>query len=133
MGATASDLEWYCVRLLEMETPDICIIHVGTNDIGQETDAFKIAEKIIKVVKMCHEKGCNKVYVSSLIYRPDHPNLVVQINNVLMNWQALYNYEVICNDNIDEYFIARDKLHLSRRGKDRLWSNYRRTLNKLHS
>ena len=133
IGATAEDLEHYCLRPLQTEKPDICIVHIGTNNIGKEDDPFSIADKIIRVVKACQTNGCNKVFISSIIYRPDYPDVVIQLNNILRQWQALHNYELIYNDNINDSCIANDNLHLSTKGKNRLSSNFRRALNKLHS
>ena len=131
-GATAQDLEYYSIRTLEKDNPDICIIHAGTNNI--ETDnPFNIAHDIVRIVKTCQVRGCNKIYVSSVINRSDCPDTVLQLNNILRAWQALYDYTIIYNDNIDNTCISNDNIHLNYKGKSRLSSNFRRTLNKLYS
>ena len=70
-GCTPLDLNYYYKRTLELEKPDICIIHVGTNKIGRD-EPFEIANGIAETVKTCHDLGVNKVYVSSIIYREDY-------------------------------------------------------------
>lgn len=128
-GVTPDDLQYYCLRTLEKDKPDIAIINVGTNNIGKE-DPFNIASEIIKVVKLCQERGCNKVYVSSIIHRPDYPDMVVQLNNILHQWQFHHDYELIYNDNINSTCICNDKIHLNYKGKDILSTNFRNILNK---
>ena len=130
-GATPLDLNYYSKRTLEMEKPDICIIHVGTNKIGKD-EPFDIAKGIVETVKTCHEFGANTVYVSSIIYREDYPDIVVQLNNILRSWQITYDYTLIYNDNIDANCLAGDRHHLSRWGKDKLSDNFSRALNNSH-
>ena len=128
-GATPQDLQHYCTRTLDMDKPDIVIINVGTNSIGTD-DPFTIAREIIKIVKICHERGCNKVFVSAITHRPNYPDVVEQLNNVLRAWQLNHDYEIIYNDNIKTNCLSYDNLHLNKRGKERLCANFRRALNK---
>ena len=128
-GATPADVNYYCVRTLENEKPDICILHVGTNQIGK-VDPFAIAADIIKVVKTCQSKGVNKVYISGIIQRSDYPDQVILLNNILRAWQPLHDFTFIFNENLDSSCISYDKKHLNRKGKSRLASNFRRALNK---
>ena len=131
-GAKAEDIEYYCVRTLHMEKPDIVIVHAGTNQVEND-DPFTIARNIVNIVKTCHEQGVNKVYVSEIIHRPDYPDIVIQTNNILRCWEALHDYTLIYNSNIDSSCICSDKVHLTGKGKNRLSSNFRRVLNKLPS
>ena len=85
-GATPGDLNYYSVRTLEKDKPDICIIHGGTNRIGKD-DPFNIAKEIVETVQTCKEKGCNTVFVSGIINRPDHSDQVKILNNILYHWQ----------------------------------------------
>ena len=128
-GATAADLNYYCVRTLEKDRPDISIIHGGTNRIGKD-DAFEIAEEIVETVRTCKSYGCNKVFVSGIINRPDHSEEVVKLNKILYNWQFLHNFTFIFNENIHSDCLAWDKHHLNVKGSLRLTSNFRRALNK---
>ena len=45
-------LQFYCVKTLVDDNPDMSIINVGTNLIGKE-DPFKIAKDIMHVLKTC--------------------------------------------------------------------------------
>ena len=128
-GATPSDLNYYAVRTLEEKKPDIAIIHVGTNKIGKE-DPIEIAKGIMKVVKTCQDKGCNQIFVSGVIYRPDNMNDVHQLNNILQEWQILHDYKIIYNGNIREECLSFDKHHLNKKGSNILSSNFISALNK---
>ena len=99
-----------------MDKPDSCIINVGTNDIGKQ-DPFIIAEDIIKIVNICQEHGCNKVYISTIVYRHEYQDAVIQLNNILRAWQAFHEYKLIYNDNIDYLCISYDKIHLDDKEK----------------
>ena len=127
-GATPSDMQYYCVRTLELDKPDIAIIHSGTNRVGKD-DPFTIANDIVKIVKTCQEGGCNTVFVSEIIYKPDYPDIVQQVNNILRTWQFLHDFKLIYNENIQSNCICGDNVHLNNKGKLRLCSNFRRALN----
>ena len=131
-GSTPEDLNYYAVRTLENDKPDIAIVNVGTNKLGKE-DAFDIAKGIMKVVKTCQEHGCNKVYVSAITYRSDYPDQVLKLNNILDAWQFSNNFKLIYNGNIDATCISRDRRHLNNKGKAKLSSNFINVLNKMHN
>ena len=114
---------------MEHDKPDICIIHGGTNRIGKE-DPFAIARDIVKTVLTCKEKGCNTIFVSGIIDRPDFSDQVAMLNNTLYQWQFLHDYKFIYNENIGKDCLAYDKHHLNVKGSVRLGANFRRAINK---
>ena len=129
LGATAADINHYSARTLEMEHPDIAILHAGTNSVGKE-DPFKIAKDLMNCVDTCKKYGCNKVFVSGIVDRPDFSNEVSFLNNILYHWSFLHGYTFIFNENLRYDCLARDKLHLNFKGVLRLGANFRRALNK---
>lgn len=131
-GSTPEDLNYYCVRTLKKENPDIAIINVGTNKIGRD-DPFTIAKDITNIVKTCQQHGCNKVFVSSITYRSDYQNEVLQLNNILEAWQVIHDFKLIYNNNIDATCISKDGIHLNNKGKAKICSNFINVLNKLHN
>ena len=128
-GATPEDVDYYSVRTLTNDCPDITVIHTGTNQVGKK-DPFEIARGIIKNVITCKELGVNKVFVSGVIMRKDYPEQVRTLNNILEQWQFLHDYTFIYNENITEECLAWDQHHLNNRGSLRLSANFRRALNK---
>ena len=131
-GARPDEIQHNCTKTIREEKPDVSIIAAGTNCIGK-TSPLQIAEDIVQIVKTCQTGGVNSVFVSSVIYRPDYPDEVVQLNNILRNWQTRYNFTLIYNDNIDDTCLSPDDLHLSRKGLARLRANFRNALNQQHT
>ena len=39
-GANPEDIQYYCVRTLENEKPDIAVIHAGTNCVGEDDQYY---------------------------------------------------------------------------------------------
>ena len=130
-GATPDDIHHYCSRTLDLDKPDIAVLHVGTNKVMHE-DPFETAQGIMKIVGLCKDYGCNQVFVSGIVYRPDAEETVTQLNNILYQWSYLHGYTFIFNSNIKEDCLDNGKLHLTDRGSARLSSNFRRALNKPH-
>ena len=112
-----------------MDHPDITILHAGTNSIGK-SDPFVVAKDIMECVDTCKGRGCNTVFVSGIVDRPDFSTEVSILNNILYHWSFLHGYTFIHNDNIRYNCLARDELHLNYRGALRLGANFRRALNK---
>ena len=129
LGATPADISHYCVRTLEEDSPDIAILHAGTNSIGK-VDPFVIAKDLMKCVERCKSQGCSTVFVSGIVDRPDFSTEVSTLNNILFHWSFLHGYTFIYNENIRYDCLARDGLHLNHRGVLRLGANFRRALNK---
>ena len=84
----------------------------------------------MNIVNLCKDHGCNQIFVSGIVYRPDAVDKVKQLNHVLYQWSFLHGYTFIFNENIKEGCLDSGKLHLTTRGSARLSSNFRRALNK---
>ena len=98
-----------------------------------EETIHSIADGIMKVVKTCQKYGCNKVFVSAITFRPNFPNEVSKLNNILESWQVTHDFKLIYNNNIDATCISRDRRHLNNKGKNILSSNFVNILNKLYN
>ena len=129
LGATPADINHYCVRTLETDHPDITVLHAGTNSLGT-MDPFAIAKDLVECVNTCKSHGCNTVFVSGVVDRPDFSEEVRTLNNFLYHWSFVHGYTYIYNENIRSDCLARDKLHLNYKGALRLGANFRRALNK---
>ena len=129
LGATPADINHYCVRTLEREHPDIVVFHAGTNSLGANTP-FSIARDLVECVDTCKKRGCDTVFVSGVVDRPDFSDDVTALNNILYQWSFLHGYTFIHNSNVGNDCLARDKLHLNYKGAQRVGANFRRALNK---
>ena len=131
-GATAKELLHYCVPSLDNLKPEVCILNIGTNSVNK-ADTSTITKDIGNIVKRCHEYGVNKVYVSTVICRPQFQNKVDQLNTSLRAAQVESDYELIENGNIIPYHLWRDRLHLNNNGIIILARNFLRCINSLQS
>lgn len=130
-GATPKELSHYCTHTLIKDKPDTCIINVGTNSLNKDKPS-EICDDIIDIVKLCHSYGVNKVYVSAISYRPQLQHSVRDINNLLIDNQMLYNYELIHHDNINAEHIWKDKVHLNNKGLSVIANNFINAINREH-
>ena len=63
-------METYVKPILNDDTPDVLILHVGCNGIGnKQFTENEIAECIIKIGWQCKESNVNDVFIPSLICR----------------------------------------------------------------
>ena len=131
-GATPKELLHYCVPSLDNLKPDVCILNIGTNSVNKD-DTSTITKDIGNIVKRCHEYGVNKVYVSTVICRPQFQNKVDQLNTSLRAAQVESDYELIENGNIIPYHLCRDRLHLNNKGIIILARIFLRCINSLQS
>ena len=68
-GATIENLNYYSNPTLEEDKPEIVIIHVGINNILNNSNASdnEIAENIIKIGDKCSEHLVEKVMISGIV------------------------------------------------------------------
>ena len=56
IGATLKQMETYVKPILNDDTPDILILHIGCNDIGnKQLMEIEIAEWVVKIGRQCKE------------------------------------------------------------------------------
>ena len=86
IGATLKQMETYVKPILNDDTPDVLILHIGCNNIGnkQHTEN-EIAEWIVKMDRQCKENKVNYIFISSLICRAQKKlnDKVISVNNIL--------------------------------------------------
>ena len=88
IGATIKQMETYVKPIIQDDTPDVVILHIGCNDISNKNmSANDIAEGIINIGRYCKEHNVNNVTISSLICRSQKhfQHRVNAVNTMLMN------------------------------------------------
>ena len=130
-GATASQLKHYVKPTLIEDSPDIAIIHIGTNNLTKkkhqsEVDIFN---EIMEVVTECHLGGVNEIYVSSLTCRPTHEIKINSVNKLLSQNAYTYDYQYIENSNIKLHHL-RDGVHHNRNGTKIIANNFLEYVNR---
>ena len=77
------------------------------------------------LVSTSRRNNVEKVFVSSIMCRPDYQEKVDKINELLRYYTGIYNYTFIDNTNIrSEHIRKRDGVHLTKDGVDRLANNF---------
>ena len=100
-GATVEDMADY-VRPTMKRSPDLIVLHAGTNNLRDEEPARRIAENIMKLA-LDMKKESNDVMVSGLIARSDNADLqqkLLEVNKLLDEECKRYDLCFINNDNI---------------------------------
>ena len=125
-GATVEDMADY-VRPTMKRSPDLIVLHAGTNNLRDEVPARTIADNVMKLaLEMKNE--ANDVMVSGLIVRSDDENLnqkLLQVNKVLDEECKRYDLCFINHDNISAtQHLNGGGLHLNYQGTSLLASNF---------
>ena len=135
IGATIKQMETYFKPIIQDDTPDVVILHIGCNDISNKNmSANDIAEGIINIGRYSKEHNVNIVTISSLICR-SHSQIHFQqkvnaVNTMLMNRCKNYGLGYIDNSNIEVGFLAQDGLHLNEIGESCLANNFINFINR---
>ena len=125
-GATIEDMADY-VRPTMKRSPDLIVLHAGTNNLRDEGPAKRIAENVMKLaLEMKNES--NDVMVSGLIARADDVDLhqkLLEVNKVLDEECKRYGLCYINNRNISAtQHLNGGGLHLNYQGTSLLASNF---------
>lgn len=118
------------IKDLQLNFYDNIILHVGTNNIKPSSDPEDIVKKLINLqecIKLRNPQS--KVFISAILPRPrdfqSTDRIVQQVNWMLRN-RILYTFlptQSICfQDGRLDFQLFTDGLHLTQRGKQRLWS-----------
>ena len=105
-------------------SPDLVILHIGTNELRSKKDALQIAEEIIDLAD--HVKTTNNdVILSSLVVRSDLLNTKgMAVNRILKLKCAQRQYGYCDNDNIEIKDLNKSGLHLTNMGSWQLATNF---------
>ena len=133
IGATIKQMETYVRLIIQDDTPDEVILHIGCNDISNKSMSVNnIAEGIINIGRYYMEHNVNNVTISSLICRSQtqYQHKVNPVNTMLMNRCKDYGLRYTDNSNIEVGFFAPDELHLNKIGKSCLTNNFINFINR---
>jgi lysophospholipase L1-like esterase len=133
-GATAADMAHY-VKPALMAKPDVVILHVGTNDIKNNSPE-KVVQSICNLGKGIRKQQ-NKIdlILSSIITRNDDPSLATKVTkcNKLLNDLCIeQNWGLVDNSNIDKYQLNSYCLHLNTKGSASLAKNIKNYLKNIN-
>ena len=70
-GATSKRLNHYILPTLDKDHPDIVLLHIGSNDINNQTkdriNTEKLTGNIVNIGKSCIDLGVKEVVISSIL------------------------------------------------------------------
>lgn len=119
------------------ESPDVVVIHCGTNDINPRfkqphLDAEKIANDMIEIGKTCRNNGVNEVFISSIVCRSVEAEMlkVDEVNKMVKDLCIKEGFEFIDNSFIGKQFLWKDGIHLLNDGTTLLANNILNSLNR---
>ena len=127
-GSTSEELTHYVVPILQEESFNSALIHIGINDILKVQSDLKfesLTRNILEISQRCKEHGIEEIIISSLVVteRID-PNLLVRANASLCNMCNGNGFCFVDNSNISVDNLFKVKLHLLDSGKTILVNNF---------
>ena len=120
-GATFKRLNHYILPTLHEDHPDVILLHIGSNDINNQTkdriNTEKLTGNIINIGKSCIDLGVKEVVISSILPKK---NIALRMNG----------FGFISNDNISRTHLWKDGVHLENLGTNILAGNFVNFLNR---
>ena len=129
-GANTKQLDYYVVRTLADENPDLVIIHIGSNDITKSNynnvSVEGLAKKIINIGIKCKAYKVRHIAISSILVTSDPKikQVIKQVNRLLQGFCKTNNFYFICNNAIDNTFLWKDGHHLTYKGISKSSDNF---------
>ena len=115
-GASTEDI-FHHIKPEINKSPDLIIIHGGTNDLSKNIktiDNYKMMHDYVKL-----HSPSTKVAISALTTRKDKHGMdkkVKESNSRLKRFAVKNDIDYISNDNIDDSCLSPKKLHLNKKG-----------------
>ena len=126
-------MEAYAKPILNDDTQDVLILHIGCNCIeNKQLVENEIAEWIVKINRQCKESNVDDVFISSIICKAQKRlnDKVIAVNNILKRVHKLNGLGFIDNSNICAENLFKHGLHLKADGKVILANDFIYLLNR---
>ena len=113
------------VKPVARKKPDTLLIHVGTNDLTKGVNTMRKVRKSVEVIRELDNTENMQIGFSSIIQRTDKDfsNEIKESNIKLKNYCLGKGFIFVDNDNINESCLNNSKLHLNKKGTQRLAKN----------
>ena len=137
--ATSKRLNNYILPTLHEDQPDVVLLHIGFNDINNQTEdrinTEKLTGDIINIGKSCIDLGVKDVVMSSILPKKNIALtcLIQQVEDSLREQYILYGFGFISNNIISRTHSWKDGIHLEDLGTNILAGNFVDFLNRFIS
>ena len=113
------------VKPVARKKPGTLLIHVGTNDLTKGVNTMRKVRKSVEVIRELDNTENMQIGFSSIIQRTDKDfsNEIKESNIKLKNYCLGKGFIFVDNDNINESCLNNSKLHLNKKGTQRLAKN----------
>ena len=127
-GATSKELTHYVVPILQEESFNSALIHIGINDILKDQSDLQsesLTQNILEISQRCKKHGIEEIIISSLVVtKRIDPNLLARANASLCNMCRENGFCFVDNSYISVDNSFKDKFHLLDSGKTILAKNF---------
>ena len=120
------------IKLTVRRKPDAIIIHVGTNDIGNDIDTITNIQNIVAHIKK--KSSHTKIIISSLLIRHGKRKIEEKnkiLNNELKKFCEENLVDFLGHENIDVTCLGNGKVHPNKKGKAYLAKNFIKFINNI--
>ena len=134
-GAISERLAKHVNIELEYGTPDIAIVHAGSNDLSDKIEIPKVVDNIQSIAYSCITAGTKTVLISGMTPRMHLRNEIPALNDALRKMCRENGLYFIDNGNIlyGKMHMAYDRIHLNDKGREILIDNYSSSINDILS
>ena len=127
-GATSNQLLHYLDVNLQDNNTESVILHVGVNDVLQdstETNINNFFNNVQEMVKKCRSYNVKNVFISGIVYTERiNGKSLENIHDKMVSLCSKLNLRYIDNRNINANQLFKDRLHLMESGKTILANNF---------
>ena len=129
-GATASQIKHYSAYCFNGNIPTNMMIVAGTNDVAYDmnngiADPNTIANRVVEIAKQADSNGVKNIFIASIMKRKGekYKCIIDDINLIIRIACMQSNFYFIDNNNITEFDLHYDGLHLNATGTEKLAIN----------
>ena len=130
-GAKARPLNHHFIPLLEDNTYNAAVIHVGINDLLSNVKSTNyICKDIIDIGLRCRNNNIGMIFISSIAYSSKvNPSLIQQLNSALFDECRGNDFKFVDNEVVSEIDLWTDGIHMIESGKLIIANNLINSLN----
>ena len=119
---------------LDYQTPEIAIVHVGTNDLANRVSNSTIVNNLVNIIHLLKKSGTKYIIISGLVGRKGLRRQILELNSELKkvcSENKVTYIDNLRNISFSKQFMSRDRIHLNYNGLNKLLENFVGAINEL--